>query len=49
MLMYVLPYWGTNPAYDAMVFPYEADNTGFEGGVHHLAIQRYLEVDPTRF
>ena len=34
---------------DAVVYPYEADSTGFKGGVHHLAIQRYLKVDPARF
>jgi len=39
----------TNTTCDAVVYPYEADNTRFEGGMHHLAIQRYLEVDLTRF
>jgi len=49
MNVHVTIYGGTNPTYDAVVYPYEADNTRFEGGVHHLAIQRYLEVDLTSF
>ena len=35
--------------YDAVVYPYDADNTRFKSGVHYLAIQTYLKVDPTRF